>query len=44
MTGESQFVYVDQEVSSKLLSLISEAKEFLVVVTPYLKLDRWQHA
>ena len=42
MPEPQKTVYVDGEVSSQVLSVISEAQKYVVVVTPYI--DLWQHA
>lgn len=44
MSSRSQHVFVDSEVAPQILLLINEAKKFIVLVTPYLKLDDWNHA
>jgi len=38
-----KIVYVDDEVAVKILDIIQEAKKFLIIVTPYIKLRDWRH-
>lgn len=42
MPENAKTVFVDQEVTSLILSVFDEANEYVVAVTPYLEL--WGHA
>lgn len=43
MTQSNRSVFVDQAIAAALTALIEQAEEYVVLVTPYLKIDDWGH-
>jgi phosphatidylserine/phosphatidylglycerophosphate/cardiolipin synthase-like enzyme len=42
MTDSQKTVFVDDEVASQVIDIVQEAKQYVILITPYLEL--WRHA
>jgi phosphatidylserine/phosphatidylglycerophosphate/cardiolipin synthase-like enzyme len=42
MNDSQKTVFVDEEVASRILDIVQEAQQYVIITTPYLKL--WRHA
>lgn len=43
MTQPSKYVFTDHEIAPQIISLLDQSREWVVIVTPYLKLETWGH-